>query len=221
MKLDDLLRRADEVLALGQAALQSVHSSDYGDYLAEDRFAAFRSGALSFLSNVFGSTHSYYLDLNERANHPQPGYARVGMGIMSAAREELVGGWLRTTRGLVSAEIFADFLEMADHLVSEHYKDAAAVIAGSSLEEHLRQLAASASIATTYAKGTDVVPKKADTLNADLAGAVVYSKLDQKSITAWLDLRNKAAHGKYTEYDEAQVRLMIEGVRQFIARVPA
>ena len=106
---------------------------------------------------------------------------------------------------------------MADHLLSEEYKDAGAVITGSTLEEHLRQLCVKNGIATDTAGR----PKKADTLNAELAAQSVYSKLDQKSITAWLDLRNKAAHGKYGEYSKEQVALLIQGVRDFMARVPA
>ncbi|MCC6537711.1 MAG: hypothetical protein IT162_09195 [Bryobacterales bacterium] len=66
-----------------------------------------------------------------------------------------------------------------------------------------------------------IEPKKADTLNADLVKAGAYSVLDQKSITAWLDLRNKAAHGKYTEYEKDQVRLLIDAIRNFMARCPA
>jgi hypothetical protein len=62
--------------------------------------------------------------------------------------------------------------------------------------------------------------KKADQMNADLAKANVYNMLDQKQITTWLDLRNKAAHGKYSEYTEDQVGLMIQGVINFMARVP-
>lgn len=58
-------------------------------------------------------------------------------------------------------------------------------------------------------------------MNADLAGANVYSKLDQKNVTAWLDLRNKAAHGKYGEYTKEQVALLIQSVRDFITRNPA
>ena len=49
----------------------------------------------------------------------------------------------------------------------------------------------------------------------------IYSKLDQKSVTAWLDLRNNAAHGHYDKYEAVQVELMISGVRDFIARNPA
>lgn len=58
-------------------------------------------------------------------------------------------------------------------------------------------------------------------MNTDLSSAGVYSKLDQKSITAWLDLRNKAAHGKYDEYSQEQVVVVVSGVRDFIVRHPA
>jgi hypothetical protein len=56
-------------------------------------------------------------------------------------------------------------------------------------------------------------------LNADLAKAGKYDKGDQKQVTAWLDLRNKAAHGKYTEYTKERVDLMLDGVRNFVSRV--
>ncbi|MFZ0592306.1 MAG: hypothetical protein WAM39_17735, partial [Bryobacteraceae bacterium] len=95
---------------------------------------------------------------------------------------------------LVHADVFSDFLEMADHLLEQGYKDAAAVIVGSVLEEHLRKLCQKHGLGTTINSGA---PKKADLINADLAGAMVYPKLDQKNVTAWLDVRNKAAHGKY------------------------
>ena len=62
-------------------------------------------------------------------------------------------------------------------------------------------------------------PRKADRLNADLAKQDAYSKLDQKAITTWLDLRNKAAHGKFDGYNKEQVQQMLQGVTEFMARV--
>ncbi len=62
-------------------------------------------------------------------------------------------------------------------------------------------------------------PKKADRLNSDLAKAEVYSKLDQKAVTMWLDLRNKAAHGHFQEYTKDQVSNMIQSVIEFMVRV--
>jgi hypothetical protein len=58
-------------------------------------------------------------------------------------------------------------------------------------------------------------------MNAELVAAGAYSKLDQKNITAWLDLRNKAAHGQYDTYSKEQVMILIAGIRDFIARNPA
>ena len=104
---------------------------------------------------------------------------------------------------------------MAEYLLAEGYKDPAAVVIGSVLEEHLRQVCAKNGIGVASAGK----PKKADQLNAELAGSGIYTKLDQKSVTGWLDLRNKAAHGKYSEYTKERVDLMLDGVRNFLLRV--
>lgn len=42
-----------------------------------------------------------------------------------------------------------------------------------------------------------------------------------QQVTAWLDIRNNAAHGNYLEYTENDVGLMIKGVNSFIATKPA
>ncbi len=137
--------------------------------------------------------------------------------ILVALRSDYDAGYLRSIEELLHADLFADFLEMADELLKKHYKDPAAVIAGSVLEEHLRKLAEKNGVPIT-AGGH---PKKADTLNAELAKKTVYNKLEQKSVTAWLGLRNDAAHGSYDEYDATQVRLMVDNVRAFLSRFPA
>jgi hypothetical protein len=110
---------------------------------------------------------------------------------------------------------------MAQHLLDEGYEDAAAVIAGSSLEAHLKQLCQKNNIDTETTVSSRIEPKKADLINSELTKAEAYTKLDQKSITAWLDLRNKAAHGKYEEYSKEQVSIMISGIRGFLTRNPA
>jgi hypothetical protein len=143
------------------------------------------------------------------------------LGILKAARDEMAGGWTITVKAIVSAEIFSDFLDMASYLLKEGWKDAAAVTVGGVLEEHLRQLCHKAGIDTEITKQSgDKVPKKADLLNANLYKHGVYGSLDQKNVTGWLDLRNKAAHGKYNQYTKEQATLMCQGVTDFIARVP-
>jgi hypothetical protein len=139
-------------------------------------------------------------------------------GVMRGLRLDYEAGHMQTVEELVHADVFADFIEMAEELVGKNYKDPAAVITGSVLEEHLRKLAGKHGISTAHPDGR---PIKADTLNAELIKAGAYNKLTQKSITAWFDLRNNAAHGHYDEYDRAQVEAMIRDVRSFMERHPA
>lgn len=143
-------------------------------------------------------------------------------GVAKALRSDVSAGYLQSVTELLHGELFADFLEMAQHLLDEGYKDAAAVIAGSSLEGHLRQICQKAGIDIELQKDDGSTSmKKAERLNSDLAKQEVYSKSDQKSVTAWLGLRNDAAHGDYHKYEAPQVGIMISGIRDFLMRNPA
>ena len=160
---------------------------------------------------------SYTKDLEDMSNRASDWW--LAGPVLRAIRDDYAAGYLHSVMELIHADLFSDFLEMADHLMEQGYKDPAAVIAGSVLEEHLRKLCDKNG--SIDVKKPDGASKKADSLNSELAGATVYSKLDQKNVTSWLDLRNKAAHGRYTEYTKDQVALLIQSIRDFITRNPA
>ena len=151
------------------------------------------------------------------SNNVKKGNLTTNVGIAKALLLDIENGYLETLEELAHGNIFSDFLEMADYLVGKEYKDAAAVMAGSTLEVHLKNLCTKHGIATT----SNGRPKKAGSMNEELKKAGVYTKLNQKQVTAWLDLRNHAAHGKYEEYTKEQVQLLVGGVRDFIIRYPA
>lgn len=218
MKWDDIKRRVDELIDLAGQVLRTRHSSNSPNFVSSEKFNEFRSSSLSFLKNVFGEKHPLYNEFEKSAKDITRYHTEQGRGILTSAKKEIDEGWLISVKGIISAEIFSDFLEMAEHLLQEGYKDAAAVMIGSVLEEHLRQLCKNNSIPIERLQQGKVQFKKADSLNSELAAASVYNKLDQKSITSWLDLRNKAAHGKYTDYEKEQVQLMYQGVTNFISR---
>jgi len=140
------------------------------------------------------------------------------VGVLGAMRADIEAGWLASVEELVHAEALSDFIEMSRELHSKGYKDAAAVIVGSVLEAHLRLLCPKNGISPSSPGGA---PKKADTINAELAGIGVYNKLQQKQVTAQLGLRNSAAHGEYGDYSAADVANMIAGVEQFVLGNPA
>ena len=170
---------------------------------------------------MFGVEHAYSEQFAKRVTSTRQDHAIEGQSILRAAREDLAGGHLVTVKALVAADLFADFLDMAYYLLAEGYKDASAVMIGSVLEEHLRQLCHKHGIPVEVPtpKGK-LVPKKADVMNADLTKAGVYTSIDQKAATGWLALRNSAAHGEYDEYSADQIRLMQQGVVGFLARIP-
>ena len=220
MKTQKLLNRVDFLINKGNTALSNMRYSSYNSskYVEQGHYTGFRSASLSFISGLFGENHSYYKEFSREVNNSYDYNIQSGVAILQSIKHEIEQGWLTSLRQLVSAEVFSDFLEMSKHLLDEKYKDPAAVIVGSVLEEHLRQLCANNSIDIEVTKGTDRIPKKADLMNSDLVKAGIYGILEQKNVTAWLDLRNRAAHGKYTEYTIEQVLLMYQGVLDFITR---
>lgn len=218
MRLDDLKRRINELLSQADQVIATTYKSADYKWVNSEKFYSLRTASLSFLKNTFGESHPYYQEFNNHVSGMTPHSTEIGRGILASVKQEIDGGWLITVKGLVSAEIFTDFLEMANYLLEEEYKDPAAVMIGSVLEEHLRQLCIKNAIPTESIKDGKPIAKKADLLNSELAAQSVYNKLDQKSITAWLDLRNKAAHGKYDEYSKNQVELMLQSVTEFMSR---
>jgi len=218
MKINDLKKRVNELISLADKILSNQWEDSYGYYVNAEEYIELRSACLSFIKNTFGDGHPFYKEFNSQINSATPHDIQQARGILKAVKQEIDGGWIFSVKGIVSAEIFSDFMEMAEHLLSEGYKDATAVMIGSVLEEHLRQLCKKNSIDVEVSKGAKFVPKKADTLNNELGSAGIYNILDQKTITSWLDLRNKAAHGKYAEYSKDQVDLMYQGVNNFISR---
>ena len=217
---EKLLNRLEQVENLGRATLATRSSGDWGEYIDSGKANGFKAASLSFIEKVYGKDHSYYEGFNTSVDGYHPSDIESGLEILSSIRQEIEGDWLFTVKGLVAAELFADFLDMADHLLEQGYKDPAAVIIGSVLEEHLRQLCNANSIDIEFENNKGIlIPKNADRLNSDLAKENVYSKLDQKAVTMWLDLRNKAAHGKYDEYTSKQVTNMYSGITEFMARL--
>lgn len=217
MKKEDLVKRIDHLITKANIAIAGKKPTGMSSYYVdEELYAGFKAASLSFIANLYGYDHVYYIQFTSHVSNSLEYNIRSGINILIAIKDEIEHDWLISITQLITADVFSDFLEMSRYFLDEKYKDPAAVMIGSVLEEHLRFLCNTNSIDITYTKGTDITPKKADVLNADLTKAGIYNKLEQKSITAWLDLRNKAAHGHYGEYTMEQVELMYSGVLNFV-----
>lgn len=217
MTKENLLKRIDHLINQGQNVIKThMYEDIVRDYVSHGLQMGFRSGALSFIENLYSSQHNYYKDFDETVKGDGLSESESGVNILTSIKSEIENDWLLSIKELVTSEIFADFLEMSRHFLDLKYKDPAAVMIGSILEEHLRQLCNKHSVNTTFERNGDLIAKKANLLNDDLVKAGAYGVLEQKNVTAWLDLRNRAAHGKYEEYSIEQVDLMYQGVLNFI-----
>lgn len=156
------------------------------------------------------STHNFYNLHSDWNSH----FSQM-VGVARAIKHDLDNGLLVHFKALVQADVFADFLEMGEYLLQEGYKDAAAVIIGSVLEDGLRKIAEANGIPLALTSGK---PMTIEPLNVELAKHEVYSKLVQKQITSWAHIRNKAAHGEFGEYNKEQVQMMLLFVQDFAAK---
>jgi len=151
-------------------------------------------------------------------------YANVhfvqAIGVVHGAVALIKGGRLGSVLDGVRAETESEVLDQADVLLAGKYPAAAAVLAGGSLETHLLHLCQRHGLTWT---GEGSISKYDQAVaQARNAGTVeAYPATDSRLIGGWGALRNDAAHEptKFTNRDE-DTRLMIQGVRQFIARVP-
>ena len=189
--------------------------------LDDRNYAQASTAMLGVIYRVAGPDSIYmkqadgYMSSQYTSNAGKLAYAA---GVVTSLRDDVANGYLDSVKELIHGELFDDFLEMSDFLLGGGYKDAAAVMAGGVIESHLRQLCIKHGIDVLDLAGK---PRNAAQFNEDLYKSKVYSMVDQKNITAWLDIRNKAAHAKYQEYTKDHVSVMILGIRGLVARCPA
>jgi hypothetical protein len=215
-----LNKQIEELIAEYEEAIARSKYDDGSDVISEVELKALQTRCLAIIDRIAGQNSVYYnVATDVLSNKIDHAYGHLAglIGVIKALYHDLSNEYLRSLEELIHGDIFTDFLEMAEYLANSGYKDSAAVISGSTLEAHLHQLCNREGISIT----SGAKPHRADTLNANLAKANVYSKTDQKNVTAWLGLRNDAAHGNYSAYDKSQVLLLISSVRDFITRHPA
>jgi len=214
MAIDKILERLDSLISMGGQVLATKYDKHSGDWTHLDRvgaglFQQWRTSSLAFL-NTLPSEYIYGHEFEGACKESGYDDAERGLAILQAAKEDIEGGYLQKVETLVSASVFSDFLEMAEHLLDNGYKDPAASLIGAVLEDGLRRICSNNNITM---KSDDNI----SSLNQKLAQKQAYNPLQQKQIQVWNDIRNNADHGNFDQYNQGDVVDMLKGVRGFLS----
>jgi hypothetical protein len=220
MNKDFFIKQLDDILTDFSRIESKAQYDDLSGNTTIEEITTVLTKSKAAIVRIVGDKSEYYKDTEatlKRTNINEGTKLRNIIGTITALRSDLQNDYLKSFSDIVQSEVFSDYLEMAEHLLNEGYKDPATVLVGSTLEVHLRELCISNGIEIEVKNSKGIlVPKKADLMNSDLAKVSIYSSPYQKQIIAWLGIRNSAAHGKYSDYKIEEVSLMLQGIRQFI-----
>jgi len=208
MEVEKALERLDALIVMGERVL-ATYSTDRR-WVDKSLSQQWRTSSLTFLGATLDPENIHYREFEERCKWNQREEAERGLAILIAVREDIAGGYLQKFETLVSASVFSDFLEMAEHLLDNGYKHPAASLTGAVLEDGLRRICGSNNITV---KSDDNI----SSLNQKLAQNHIYNPLQQGQIQVWNKLRDYADHGNFDEYDEDNVKDMLRGVRSFLS----
>lgn len=200
-----LAARGRGLSIVGRNAGSQFHPEGfYADY------AGWKAQAGTFVEATCGRESVYYERFTEAVKRNAASSAGQGAAILESIAADITGGHLRKVADLAVAEVFGDFLDMAEHLLSAGYVVPAASLLGAVLEDALRRLCSRNDL--KISKADDIAA-----LNNRLASKDIYSNLVRKQVDLWSAVRNAADHGQFSDVRVDDVQAMHIGVVVFLA----
>ena len=180
--------------------------------------------ALSVLHDTVGGGHPLMSAIRDALSKAD--YFRA----VAAARAVITlhdGGGLTSPRLAIAHELEGDVIEIAQQQVQRAeaategeikklHLGIAAFLAGAALEDGLRRQCDAHGLG--YDAQRTSLAKLQTVLYQPASSIAVITASDNKQITAWGDVRNKADHGKLSELTHSEVLAMVIGVRGFLDR---
>lgn len=143
-------------------------------------------------------------------------------GILTSLKDAYENELIDTFEELVHADLFNDFLEMAEELLNKKYLGPAAVLAGCVLEEHVRNLCVNNCVdkEIRIKKRNKNKPISFSDLNVGLKKKGIYNESKRAELSSYYSRRTDGAHKQFDKNDkkfEQDVSEMIKGIRRFIS----
>lgn len=190
--------------------------------LSGSGFDELRTNFLSVLQIMSGNS-SYLTSVMEkiRALQNTPGGVDALIGTIKGIKSDYENGMFINLAEIIEAEMAADYLGQVEQLLSEGQSGKfdhvpAAVLLGAILEDSLRRLCTRQSPPIADLK-SDGSPKTLNPLIDDLKKAGLYNELRAKQLRTFAEIRNHAAHGRFSDFSRSDVEQMIKGISNFLA----
>jgi hypothetical protein len=209
--------RLRQLIVEGNSVALLESPSGVGPYIKDRNviiLQAWLTKVVNILETVFGPESPQYRQFENIL--PSAGVRLVEhsydvypiIGVLSGALDDLENGYLLGQEFIIADELFDSILDQSKQLLQSGYKDPAAMLARVVLEDALKRLARSVKIDDN---------QKASKINDELKGIGIYPQTQWRFIQVWLDVGNAAAHGKFSEYSDDDVKKFIEGVEKFLS----
>src|SRR5690554_6443141 len=134
-QLDEIIKRFEELKRTSQ-------QSDLSDHPKYERQSLI-SRTIAAIERISGDKSTYTKEVKRilEKNPALHTHTTSIIGVALALRDDLKNDYLKSYEELIHSDLFSDFIEMSEHLLNSGYKDASAVVVGSTLESHLKKLA--------------------------------------------------------------------------------
>lgn len=207
---EEVFERIDYIIQEWISTLQNSETFD----MNHEKFEWFRVLGISLLESMWNE--NYLKRFSDSTKSCYWNSVEQWIWLLKALKVDIEKWWLVSMRWLISAEIFTDYLSMAEHLLEEKYQVAAAVIIGSTLEKHIRDLCLKNTINIYQEVNWKQELLKISNLNEQLYKNKYISPWDHKLNMGRFTIRNDAAHGNYENVKLEGVKIMLQSVQLFI-----
>lgn len=210
-KIDKLLALAEEIKGTQKPSSRpGVTDLTTRAYVNLELFEQWRTRSIILIEYNFGKNSFYFENFKKQVESHRIEQIEKGVAILQAMKDDLQEGFLEDLHELIAAEVFTDFLDMADYLIEKKYKDPAVFVASCVLEDSLRRLS----------DKNKIVIKREDnigSLNQKLLQGKIYNKNVFGQVQAWQKIRDSANHGKWEEYTLQDAEDLCKWVRRFVS----
>jgi hypothetical protein len=220
-KRADLTAKIEAVIAMGEKVLETeTKGFQQQTFVNEQQFHDFRISGISLLSRIFGDKNQHYQCFKTEVTSPGASRTRRGLGILSAARTELQGNWVETTRASITSEILTEFMAMAKTNIEAGNLHSAAILICAVVEKHLRNLCLANDISTINELVHSTTLKKPLQLNGEAYKKKLYDRQQNRKIVSWFELRDGAEPTTVNDILVKQLESMHADVTKFMSQTP-